>query len=336
MKRFAMALCAALSLSVPPALAADFRVVGMTNDAFDIQGADPDIACTHRLTGQFAPGDGDRMAGILRNSIEDWRKQNKWGKSVICLDSPGGSIAEALKLGAALREMAVGTKLEAGARCESACALLFMAGSFYAHESGYYKWRVMHPTAKLGFHAPSLQVGRGQYDGATVTRAYALAMETLARTIEDLMQNRGFEDGEHLKPSLIATMLRTPPDSMFYIDTVDQAGRWGIQIGPLRDSGRIMTEMDFRRTCANQKAWEADETATEDPYWDQYFVNWVSDEWSDKVEIITNDMTGESCAFFLPKGAAQRKSVPLNQVQSGFVPLVQVLDPSTRLAQLPY
>jgi hypothetical protein len=333
MKKLVLALFGLLAL---PAHAAELQVIGMTNDAIDIQAPDPAIACTHRITGQFAPGDADRMARSLRSSIEGWRNQNRYGVSVICLDSPGGAISEALELGAVLREMAIGTKLEAGARCESACALLFMAGSFHAHESGYYKWRVMHPTARLGFHAPSLQVERGDYDAATVTRAYALAMETLARTVEDLMQNRGFEDGEHLKPSLIATMLRTPPDRMFHVETVDQAGRWGITIGPLRPTSQTMTEMDFRRACANQKAWGADESSASDIYWQQKFVNWKTDQWGETVEVITNDMTGEGCEYSVPKGAARSKRVPVSQVQYGYFSIVEAADPGLRLDRLPH
>lgn len=320
-----------------PLHAANLQVIGMTNKAFDVQQADAAIGCTHRISGTFNTGDSARIARELRSSVYGWREAGTYGSIVVCLDSPGGNIAEALALAAVFREEAFGTKLEAGTRCESACALLFMAGSFYAHESGLYKWRVMHPTAQLGFHAPSLQVQNGQYSAATVTKSYALAMETLARTIEDLMQNRGFEDGEHVKPSLIAAMLRTPPDKMMYITTVDQAGRWGIQVGPLRNAPITMRDMDFRRACANKTAWDADESAAEiDEWWSENFVNWSADQWSDKVEVIMNDMTGEGCTYNVPKGASARKAAALNDVQYGFVELIEVLDPRSRLRDLPH
>lgn len=333
MKRLALALCCLLAL---PVQAADLRVIGMTNDAFDIQDSDPAIACTHRITGQFQPGDGDRMSRQISSSIDTWRNNNQYGVAVVCLDSPGGAVPDALKLAALFRERGIGTRLEAGTVCESACALLFMAGSFFAHESGLYKWRILHPTARLGFHAFDLQVPAGRYEAEMVNRAYALAMETLARTIEDLMQNRGFEDGEHLKPSLVAAMLRTPPNRMMYVETVDQAGRWGIKVGPLRTAGLVMKEMDFRRACANEKAWESDDTATANDYWRENFVTWSSDQWGDKVEVTTNDMTGEGCEFFLPKGSARTKSAPLDEVQGGFLALAEAVDPGLRLDRLPY
>lgn len=331
-----LALVFAFCMSALPARGADLQILGMTNEAFDIQQADPAIGCTHRITGTFAQGDGDRIGRAIRSSIEEWRNRNLWGVSVVCLDSPGGALPEALTLASLFREDGIGTRLEAGATCESACALLFMAGSFHAHESGLYKWRVMHPTARLGFHAFKLEVPPGQYDGTTVGKAYALAMETLARTIEDLMQNRGFEDGEHLKPSLVAAMLRTPPDRMMYVDTIDKAGRWGIRIGPLRTAGLSMTEMDFRRACANEKAWQADESATQDQWWQEKFVNWGSADWGDTVEVITSEMTGDGCTYDVPKGASRNRTVPLDKVQYGFLDLAGVVDPSLRLTALPY
>ncbi|SMX44912.1 hypothetical protein [Maliponia aquimaris] len=333
MKRLALGLCALLALPGLAAQAADLQIIGMTNEAYDIQEADPTFGCTHRITGAFGPGDGARIGAAIRQSSDAWRDQGLYGVTVVCLDSPGGALPEALTLAAQFREQGIGTRLEAGARCESACALLFMAGSFYAHESGLYKWRIMHPTAKLGFHAFKLEVPQGQYDGATVSKAYALAMETLARTVEDLMQNRGFEDGEHIKPSLVAAMLRTPPESMMYVETVDQAGRWGIDVGPLRTAGMTLQEMDFRRACTNRKAWEADETATRDSYWQDHFVTWTSEDWGDTLEVTTNDMSGDGCQYSLPTGAARSRSARL---EDAYINAIEPLDPMLRLDRLPY
>lgn len=336
MFRFFIATSLAV-LTALPLRAADLQTYGMTNEAWDVQSADPSFGCTHRITGTFASGDGDRIAAQLVSSIRAWREDGQYGIPIICLDSPGGSIAEALKLADVLREEAIGTKLEAGARCESACALVFMAGSFFAHESGLYKWRVMHPTAKLGFHAPSLQVRDGQYTADSVTRSYALAMETLARTIEDLMQNRGFEDGEHVKPSLMTAMLRTPPSRMMYVETVDQAGRWGIHVGPLRTGNIRMNEMDFRRACANETAWAEDASGIQTShYWSETFVEWTSDQWSDSAKVIMNDMSGEGCDYYLPVGSGRTRSALLSQVNSGFLDTLAVFDPSIRLSDLPY
>ncbi|MBV6636726.1 MAG: hypothetical protein KI788_12580, partial [Mameliella sp.] len=101
-------------------------------------------------------------------------------------------------------------------------------------------------------------------------------------------------------------------------------------------TSQTMTEMDFRRACANQKAWGADESATSDIYWQQKFVNWKTDQWGETVEVITNDMTGEGCEYSVPKGAARSKRVPVSQVQYGYFSLLEAADPGLRLDRLPY
>jgi ATP-dependent protease ClpP protease subunit len=327
----------AIALLAPPAMAAELRVLSPNNADLDIQAPDPAMACTHRMTGTLGKGDADRMIPALENSIQTWRKQDQWHLPVLCLDSPGGSLVEALKLAALLRDMPIGTKLEANATCESACAMVFMAGSFHAHESGLYKWRIMHPTARLGFHAPSLAIEDGQYSAATVTRSYNLALETLALTLSNLVQNRNFQDGVHLMPSLMAEMLMTPADSMMYVDTVDQEGRWGIEVGPLRIDRIDVTEMDFRRACANTIAWARDEPAADVQGFENYFINYnqFDSQWAD-LEVIENDMTGEGCSYSVPAYVVNSKYVPLTEVNSGFVQLATFANPLLRLRDLPY
>lgn len=330
-----LALC--LSVSAFTASAADFSVGAPNRDAYDVQVPDPALPCSHRLTGQINAGDGDRVVTALRASVRGWRDQNIYGQSVLCLDSGGGSLVEALKIADALRTGTIGTRIEAGARCESACALIFMAGSFFAHESGRYKWRVLHPTGKLGFHAPDLQLSEGQYSAEAVSRSYALALETIAVTLTNLMQNRDFEDGEHLKPSLLAAMLRTPPDQMMYIDTVDEVGRWDITVGPLQTSGLYAAEADFRRHCANKLRWSADESAIGgDDYSSTWFATWAKRGHADNLQIMYNDMTGEACEYWLPNGSAEQKAAELDRIQPDSGQMIRFIDARIQLAALPY
>lgn len=323
-----------LSCLAVPGLAAELAIGSANPDTFDIQDADPALPCTHHLTGEIASGDGARVVTALRASLDEWRENDTYGQPVLCLDSAGGALAEALKIADVLRDEFVGTKLEAGARCESACAMIFMAGSFHAHESGAYKWRILHPTARLGFHAPSLQVPGGNYDAATVTKSYGLALETIAVTLTNLVQNRDFEDGQHVKPSLLAAMLRTPPQEMMYVDTVDQAGRWGIRVGPVDTAGLRASERDFRRACANKMMWDADESGGKAAYWEEMFVNYTADEWGETIEVIFDNMTGDGCTYAVPKGTQAAGGAPFDEIDGGYVQLVDFLDPRTPLSAL--
>ncbi len=156
----------------------------------------------------------------------------------LCLDSPGGSIEEAIRIadtlvyGFRIREeiepavstvpynatvipRAMGTAIPAGARCESACAVLFMAGGFFSNLAAQDNIRevdrVLHVEGRLGFHAPKLEVPGGRYDEATVGRAFDLAVGTIGKLSQRLL-------GYRFPPRLFNHMASTPPEQMFYIE----------------------------------------------------------------------------------------------------------------------
>lgn len=297
---------------------------------YEVQAPDPARACSFRLTGPLATGDGDRVVAHLQQTPRGVPTP------VLCLDSPGGSLVEALELARFLRSAKIGTRLEPGTRCESACALVFMAGSFIPHESGPRKWRVMHPTARLGFHSPSLNVPEGNYRADTVKASYELAMRSLAMTLIQLVQNRDFDDGEHLKTSLMAAMLQTPSDRMYHIQTVDQAGRWGITVGPLTGQDTTFDAPALRRACANKVAWEADKSALEAAHYDRWHVAFGKDQYGPKVDVIYDEFWGDACTWDVPESAAATGWIALPDLGQGLLDLSKLVDPSTRLVDLPH
>ncbi|SHJ03942.1 hypothetical protein SAMN05444000_104232 [Shimia gijangensis] len=82
----------------------------------------PEMYCFGTLRGVLERGDADRIKPVL----EDRRVAN--GKR-LCLDSPGGSLVEGVRLAELLIETRRGTAIDKGAQCESACALAFMGGA---------------------------------------------------------------------------------------------------------------------------------------------------------------------------------------------------------------
>ena len=96
-------------------------------------------------------------AGDLKNNIE-----SLIGKR-ICLNSPGGSLSEVTEFIELIQEkngfgtggddaVTIATRIQAGDKCESACAVLFMFGSNSYRTA--YQDKVLEPGAKLGFHSP--------------------------------------------------------------------------------------------------------------------------------------------------------------------------------------
>lgn len=79
--------------------------------------------------------------------FEDEKKFNeiasKYDKAVVLLHSDGGSTAAAIKIGETIRLKGYSTSVFNGFNCDSACALIWLAGSP----------RIMSRTSRVGFHA---------------------------------------------------------------------------------------------------------------------------------------------------------------------------------------
>jgi len=246
------------------------------------------FGCSYKFSGTIGAGDFEKF------KIDDPNQTIV----VVCLDSPGGSFAEAVKIAEYFKLKNISTKLEAGSRCESACAIVFMAGTYYAHEVGSLHARFMHPTARLGFHVPALSVPQGVYDETSVTKAYGIAMRSMSEIIFKLIQKDGFEGGVSMKPALLGHMVSTPSDSIFMIDTVDRAGRWDIEVGPIRTIPNI-SDGQFYLACENLRKWQRDETAVNNTGIDDAST-WVRRETVNerlKISAVVDEFNDVGCDF---------------------------------------
>lgn len=166
----------------------------------------------------------------------------------ICLDSPGGSLSEALRIVEFLRgSWATGvpigwaTAVPAGAECLSACAVIFLGGS--REDMGANPDRILHPLGMLGFHAPSLNIPEGGYSARDVKAAYNVEIQAIGRLLD-------IADQIDVPTRLIVAMLETPPEDMLYIDTVGKAAAWNIPVGPTIVLDRL-TEQSALHVCEN-------------------------------------------------------------------------------------
>lgn len=73
-----------------------------------------------RLTGSIATGDAARFA--------NWLEEQPLNPVRIWLSSPGGSVADALKIGTMLRDAGIATGVDAGDLCLSACPYMLAGG----------------------------------------------------------------------------------------------------------------------------------------------------------------------------------------------------------------
>lgn len=228
------------------------------------QGYVPDVIpeCNIRLKGEIIEGDFERLAGAMaRVGRADWEQLD------LCLDSPGGSFQEALKIIEYLtrgRGKGTATTIEPGAKCLSACALIFMAGNLQG-EHGLYPLRRLHVRGTLGFHAPFLSGdsrSNKTYSEDTVINSYRAGI-VATQQIVALLGAKGAVEGAYqnapwMKPSLIQALLLQGPGEMLYIDTVDKAGRWNIRVFGHPASTAVGGEA-AAIACLNSFGWEKDE-----------------------------------------------------------------------------
>ena len=125
----------------------------------------------------------------------------------VALDSPGGSVADALEMGRLIREKGFATSVAAGALCASSCPLVFAGGSE----------RVASPTAAIAVHqiyaatpADSTLASRLAAAGSAMSDAQSMTAE-ISRYLLDMGV-----DGE-----VWLRALETPPDRLSYFSPAD-------------------------------------------------------------------------------------------------------------------
>lgn len=233
-----LAVCIGLALMTPTASlrAAEIKLV-------------KDPLCKISLVGDIEAGDADalkasikKVAGTLEGSFDSIL-------TPLCLNSPGGSYPEALKIIDLMIETAkVPTVIKSDSECYSACAIIFLAGSYWPDgaegQKKLNKSRTLHPGGKLGFHAP---YAGGIGDKAASPGTIKAAIKVGINSIVDLMDRNEFD----LFPeSLLRKALRVDESNMFEVTTVEEATRWDIEV-PQQIKIATIDKTAAMRMCEN-------------------------------------------------------------------------------------
>lgn len=228
-----------------------------TATAAEIALAPAGASCAITLAGRIEAGDAARLEAAIAeaktrvppflSASPDTQQRRR-----ICLDSPGGALAEGVAIAELLRRQVFGTLVPRGASCLSACAVAFMGGTAYDDPTvPPFPDRVLHPTARLGFHAPSLDVPKGRYGPADVAQGYATALASMALLLRDL-------DRLAFPISLAAVMLDTPPETFTEITTIGQATRFGIAVAPIKAPAEL-DPMLANLACSHAQSYALDQ-----------------------------------------------------------------------------
>lgn len=125
---------------MPAILAGLFLSVSNT-EAAEVYLAEADGLPVIRVQGPLESGDEARFADVSRQSAV----------ALVELNGPGGDLAAGLAIGRQIARRGFTTSVAMEGTCASACALAWLAGQV----------RLMDATSRVGFHAASVDLGRG-------------------------------------------------------------------------------------------------------------------------------------------------------------------------------
>lgn len=199
--------------------------------------------CDYHLRGLIEQGDAEKLEALQINSAG----------ITLCLDSPGGSLAEGKRLFDVIWDRDIAIAVLAGERCESACSLAFLAGSMRVGSWAVrMQARYLSVGGNLGFHSPSLELPDGRtYSSREVNTAFEVALRAAESFFEvKLTEQHGTKA---MTDFLYQRILGTRPDSMFYIETVGDAVLANISLSGA-ELPKEITKQEIANICDNTYA----------------------------------------------------------------------------------
>ena len=152
---------------------------------------------TYRLEGGIDAGDATRLIALIDAADPT--------PETLILQSPGGSVADALELGRHMRAKGINTQMLAGEYCYSACPYLLAAGVT----------RNIDADASVGVHQ--------HYFGQNTLLPAAFAVEDIQRGQGEVMI---YLNDMGIDPMIMQHALSTPPDEI-YVLVPDELTKYG-------------------------------------------------------------------------------------------------------------
>lgn len=164
--------------------------------AVHAQAAEVQVLTDHKychavLRGVIEKGDAEKVQRVYSADNIDWEKR------VLCLDSPGGSYPEAVRIMRLLMSNLdgeetynwIGTRIDAGMSCQYACAIVFLGGSYNVGEMQFGPDRKLHEDGILAFGIPPLEQATGSVSRSDLEQAYEESILTMADLLSIYLLN---------------------------------------------------------------------------------------------------------------------------------------------------
>lgn len=217
--------------------------------------------CAIALSGEITAGDAERFteladrAGLTR-PIESGEPNNT-SDTALCLDSAGGSYQEGQKLARFVHQHGIATRILADAECYATCAFVFMAGRYLGGEMDGPR-RILTVGGRLGFQAPVLSISpQASFSGVDISVVANRSMQVVADLIAFGSYKSIFEYRPMYAMSLLEQILRTGPDELVMVETVEHVGRWNIELDGHKERQRL-SEPQLIQACVNLQEWSLD------------------------------------------------------------------------------
>jgi hypothetical protein len=235
-----------LGISILPGLVDSAQAATVTKS--------PKGLCVLRLEGEIVDGDLKRLEAMATSAFKGVDGESS-EKDTICLNSPGGSVSEGVRLSEFFYKNGVGTVIDDGDKCYSICAIMFMMGIAQGPEVNFVN-RKLHVAGSLGFYRPYLAIDSDELVRARVLNsAHDAAIESIMKIMILANNHVPWSNSTMMRPDLIQQMLNHIGDDLFYIDTVEKAGRFEIElIGTAEQKG--LTEEQAYYACENSFHWQ--------------------------------------------------------------------------------
>ncbi|MEM7213981.1 MAG: hypothetical protein AAF423_00455 [Pseudomonadota bacterium] len=211
------------------------------------------------MSGPVVDGDAERLNALVEQIKANGN--NIYRSLTLTLDSIGGKLEASLKLSEVVREWGLGTRIYAGKSCLSGCAIVFMAGSWWDSHNTLDINRAMSPQAVLGFDAPF----EFMFDGNISPEDSIILIPEAERSgLISASKLIKLSRDRILPVSLVEELLQYEFGRFLYIDTIDRAARWKIELldaGPIKIAHGIvpMTERGpLSAHCNNHLHWNDD------------------------------------------------------------------------------
>ncbi len=153
---------------------------------------------TLNVTGTIDVGSAERF----KAEVESFREYIK----VVALDSPGGSVNDALEIGKAIREGGFTTSVAEGALCASSCPLIFAGGTE----------RLATEKSAIGVHQIYANVEAANLSAGL--RAAGEAMSDAQKTTAAITR---YLTESGVDPALWLHALETPPNRLYYLSAAE-------------------------------------------------------------------------------------------------------------------